>query len=307
MDRGVLARRPRGAAVPGPAVAGGRVVGGIALLVKPLMAFLLVALVVAVLATGPRPVLSSRWLWAGALLTVAVAGPYVGWQATHGWPQLEMGRAIADGSSGSSEPRWALLPFQLLLVPPVLAPVWLTGLVRLFRDPDVRPVRFLGWTYVVLAVTFLVTGGRQLRPGGDRGLAAAGGAGAAGRRLPPARSAGRRGGADGQLRRGGCDRAVRAPACACSAVTTVTPTGGRRPTTLHRSSSWVPRTSGACCRAVSRSGSWTTASVWTTTRTVRPSGCAAGLPRPGGTSGRACAASAEVFPSPPAPAFDLCR
>jgi hypothetical protein len=136
------------------------VVAGLALLVKPLIAVLLLGLLAGVAISGPRRLLRDPWVWAGALVATAIAAPYVGWQATHGWPQLEMSRAIAAGSSGSSEPRWLLLPMQLLLVSPFLVPVWLAGLVRLFRDRAVRDVRFLGWTYVVLAVVFLVTAGK---------------------------------------------------------------------------------------------------------------------------------------------------
>jgi len=42
----------------------------------------------------------------------------------------------------------------------LLAPVWIAGLVRLFRDPALRWCRAIGWAYVVLAVVFLVTGGK---------------------------------------------------------------------------------------------------------------------------------------------------
>jgi hypothetical protein len=124
------------------------------------MASLLAAMVVAVAISGPRRLLTSPWVWAGAAIALLLAAPNLWWQATHDWPQLEMAQAIADGSSGSSEPRWALLPLQLVMVSPVLAPVWVAGLVRLFRDPTVRDVRFLGWTYVLLAALFLVTGGK---------------------------------------------------------------------------------------------------------------------------------------------------
>jgi hypothetical protein len=71
-----------------------------------------------------------------------------------------MAKAIAGGSSGSSEPRWTILPMQLLLVSPLLVPVWVAGLVRLFRADDARDVRFVGWAYVVLFVIFTVTGGK---------------------------------------------------------------------------------------------------------------------------------------------------
>jgi 4-amino-4-deoxy-L-arabinose transferase-like glycosyltransferase len=136
------------------------VVAGLALLVKPLMSSLLVALAIGVLVSGPRRLLRSPWVWAGAALAVAIASPTLVWQAANGWPQVEMAQAIADGSSGSSEPRWAIVPMQFLLVSPVLAPVWIAGLVRLFRDPAVRDVRFVATTYVAIAVIFLVTGGK---------------------------------------------------------------------------------------------------------------------------------------------------
>jgi hypothetical protein len=45
-------------------------------------------------------------------------------------------------------------------VSPLLAPVWIAGLVRLFRDPELRDVRFLGWAWVALAVIFIASGGK---------------------------------------------------------------------------------------------------------------------------------------------------
>jgi len=82
------------------------------------------------------------------------------WQASEGWPQLDVADNLAGGGSASSEPRWAFLPFQLLLVSPLLAPVWIAGLIALFRDPGLRDLRFLGWAWVVLAGLFLITAGK---------------------------------------------------------------------------------------------------------------------------------------------------
>jgi hypothetical protein len=139
-------------------VAGG--VAGIALLNKPLIAFLLAALGVGVLLAGPRRLARSRWLWPGLLITTGLWSPWLLWQAAHGWPQLEVSSAIAAGGSASSQPRWALLPFQLLLVSPVLAPVWLAGLVALTRRPHLRPFRLFAVAWVFLVVVFLATGGK---------------------------------------------------------------------------------------------------------------------------------------------------
>jgi hypothetical protein len=49
------------------------------------------------------------------------------------------------------------LPFQLVLVSPVLCPIWIVGLVRLVRSPALRTWRFVGVTYLVLLVVFVVT------------------------------------------------------------------------------------------------------------------------------------------------------
>jgi hypothetical protein len=70
---------------------------------------------------------------------------------------LALSEAIAGGSSGSSEPRWLFLPFQLVLVGVFLAPVWIVGLWRLWRDPRLRAFAV---AYAVLALVFLVTGGK---------------------------------------------------------------------------------------------------------------------------------------------------
>jgi hypothetical protein len=139
---------------------GAGLVLGIGLQNKPLPAFLAVALVAGLVLSGPRRTLREPWLWCGAGIAIAVWAPWLVWQAGHGWPQLAVSKAIAAGGSASSAPWWQLVPFQALMSGPLLAPVWIAGLTRLFRDRDLRDVRFLGWTWVVLAVVFMTTGGK---------------------------------------------------------------------------------------------------------------------------------------------------
>jgi 4-amino-4-deoxy-L-arabinose transferase-like glycosyltransferase len=136
------------------------VVLGAGLLNKPLPAFLAAGLLAGVAITGPRGLLRNPYVWAGAAIALALWSPWIVWQANHGWPQIGVSRAIAQGGSTSSEAWWAIVPFQVLLVSPLLAPVWIAGLVRLFRDPAVRRFRFLAWAWVVLAVVFMATGGK---------------------------------------------------------------------------------------------------------------------------------------------------
>ena len=136
------------------------VVLGVGLLNKPLPAFLALGAVAGIAIAGPRRLLRSPWVWAGAVIALAISSPWILWQAAHGWPQIDVSRSIAAGGSTSSQPWWAIVPFQVLLVSPPLAPIWIAGLVRLFRDPGMRDVRFLGWTWVALAVVFMATGGK---------------------------------------------------------------------------------------------------------------------------------------------------
>jgi hypothetical protein len=136
------------------------VVLGIGLLNKPLPAFLAAGLLAGVVVAGPRRLLRNRYVWSGAALALALWSPWLVWQAAHDWPQLEVARSIAGGGSTSSQPWWAIVPFQVLLVSPPLAPVWIAGLVRLFRDPDLRDVRFVAWAWVLLAGVFMATGGK---------------------------------------------------------------------------------------------------------------------------------------------------
>lgn len=136
------------------------VVGGIGLQNKTLVAFLLAALAIGVLVAGPRETLRSPWPWAATGIVLVLWLPNLVWQAANGWPQVELSAAIAAGSSGTSEPWWLFLPFQLVLVSPLLVPVWAAGLWRLARDPGLRAYRAFAVAYPLLAVTFLVTGGK---------------------------------------------------------------------------------------------------------------------------------------------------
>jgi hypothetical protein len=136
------------------------VVAGAGLLDNDLVAFLVAAVVVSVLMVGPRDRLADPWAAVGVLIAAALWAPYLVWQARHGWPQLDVGRAVAHGSSGSGGPRWAIPLEQLYLVTPVLTPVWIAGLVRLLRDESVRWARPLAVSWFVLLLAFVVIGGK---------------------------------------------------------------------------------------------------------------------------------------------------
>jgi hypothetical protein len=135
-------------------------VAGIGLMDNDLVAFLLAGLAVGVLISGPRTLFRSPWLWIGVAIAVAIWTPYLVWQGQNGWPELTVSRSIASGASGSSTPRWALLPFQLFLANVWLAPVWIGGLRRLFRDSEIRWAHSIGCCWLFLVVVFTAAGGK---------------------------------------------------------------------------------------------------------------------------------------------------
>jgi 4-amino-4-deoxy-L-arabinose transferase-like glycosyltransferase len=102
--------------------------------------------------------LRSPWLWAGALLAVALWLPYVVWQARHGWPQLELAEDIRRDEGAES--RTTLIPLQVLLLGPLLVPIVAAGLWAFLRDPAVRTWRPLGWTYLALLLLIFATAGK---------------------------------------------------------------------------------------------------------------------------------------------------
>jgi 4-amino-4-deoxy-L-arabinose transferase-like glycosyltransferase len=132
-------------------------VAGVTMVANVLVAFLLLGFAVSLLLVGPRRLLLRPGPWVGAAIAALFAVPYLVWQARHGWPQLEVADNIANGGSGSSAPRLLFLPLVVLQVGPWLLPIWLTGLVRLWRDAALRS---LAMTFLVLLVVFLATGGK---------------------------------------------------------------------------------------------------------------------------------------------------
>jgi hypothetical protein len=128
--------------------------------VKTLVAIAAVSALVGLLVAGPREPLRRPGPYVAAAVAAVLAAPNLVWQAANGWPQIEMGRQIAAGSSGTSTERWLVVPMQLLIVGPLLGVVLVVGLVALLRSPRWRPYRWIGVTYVVMLALVVVTGGK---------------------------------------------------------------------------------------------------------------------------------------------------
>ena len=95
---------------------------GVATYNRLLVAVVVVGLVAGIALLGPRSAFRAPSLWAGGALAVVVGLPNLLYQATHGWPQLEMGAALANNNADEvrSQLPWLLL---VMLGPPLVV-VW---------------------------------------------------------------------------------------------------------------------------------------------------------------------------------------
>ena len=133
------------------------VVAGLGCEAKPQVAFVAIVAVAVLAVIGPRWPFRSPWLAAAIAAAALIAGPYVIWQAMRGWPQLTVAGNIGGSAEGG---RAGFIPFQLVMVSPVLVPVWIAGVCAPFRRPALRDIRFLPVLYLVLAFAYLVGNGK---------------------------------------------------------------------------------------------------------------------------------------------------
>jgi 4-amino-4-deoxy-L-arabinose transferase-like glycosyltransferase len=150
------------------------VVAGIGLQEKYSIGVFGVGMVIGLLLTAQRRVFLNPWIWLGGLAASLVFLPNLLWNVHHHWPFVELMHNIrADG-------RDVVLPLpqyffqQTLLVHPLTAPIWITGLVAFFVSPRLKPYRALGWCYLACFTVFFVLHGKNyyLAPGYPMLLAA---------------------------------------------------------------------------------------------------------------------------------------
>lgn len=120
-----------------------------------LMPLLLLGLVLGLAAFGPRAPLRTRWPWLAAVLAALIALPNLAFQWSNDWPQLAMGAALSE--SNGADVRASLPLIMLVAIGPPLVPVWVAGLVHVWRVPNAR------WLLAVAAVIvgFTVSSGAQ--------------------------------------------------------------------------------------------------------------------------------------------------
>src|SRR5580693_2635708 len=137
------------------------VVAGVGMQEKYSIAVFGFGVVIGLLLTAQRRVFRNRWIWLGGLAAFLIFLPNLLWNLHYHWPFLELMRNI------HAEGRDVVLPLpqfflqQTLLLDPITAPIWLTGLFALLFSARLKPYRVLGWCYLACFTVFFVLHGKS--------------------------------------------------------------------------------------------------------------------------------------------------
>jgi 4-amino-4-deoxy-L-arabinose transferase-like glycosyltransferase len=135
---------------------------GVASEAKWNIGFLAAALVAGVAAADARRLLRSRYLLLGAVIAAALAAPDLVWQALHGWPNLDVFRALQGSALHNRVVFW---PAQILYTGPAVAPVCVSGVIWSLRSPAARRFRPVTIACVIAIGLQFVLGGKAYYPG----------------------------------------------------------------------------------------------------------------------------------------------
>ena len=141
-------------------------IAGVGLDNKHAVVFVLLGVVVGVaVVRETRSQLRTPYPWLAGLLAFAMWAPNLLWQAQHGWPVFALSADIAEEYGGLGG-RIGFVGQALVMYSPVIAVLWVYGLVVLLQRPDWARARPVAVAFLVVVAVFLVTGGKGYYVGG---------------------------------------------------------------------------------------------------------------------------------------------
>ena len=137
------------------------VVAGLGMQEKYSIALFGLGIVVGLLLTEQRRAFANKWIWLGGLAAFLVFLPNFLWNVHYHWPFIELMRNIKAEGRDVVLPPLQYFFQQTLLVLPLTAPIWITGLIALFFSQRLKIYRVLGWSYLVCYTVFFVLHGKN--------------------------------------------------------------------------------------------------------------------------------------------------
>lgn len=135
------------------------VVAGIDFEIKYALVFWFASLVIGLLATPERRVFKEKFLWLGIGLAAVIGLPSLIWQGLHGLPFRDLAAAARDKNADT--PPLSFVLNQVLVMNPLLAPLWISGIVAPFTVAQLKPVRFLSIAFLASLALVLLTHGKD--------------------------------------------------------------------------------------------------------------------------------------------------
>jgi hypothetical protein len=136
------------------------IAAGVAMEAKYAAPFFLAPLVAGLVFGPSRRILWTREASAGVAAAVAVALPSVAWQVGHGLPFRELLHAASHGKN-TVVPAGSFLLNQVMVMNPVLAPLWIGGVAWALFARHLAPVRFLAIAFVGVLLEMMLLHGKD--------------------------------------------------------------------------------------------------------------------------------------------------
>jgi len=137
------------------------VVAGIGMQEKYSIAVFGFGVVVGLLLTEQRRVLLNKWIWIGGAAAFLIFLPNLVWNIGNYFPFVELMHNIkAEGRDIVLSPLEYFLQ-QCLMIQPIVAPLWVAGVLAFLFWRPLQPYRFLGWAYLISLATFIVLHGKN--------------------------------------------------------------------------------------------------------------------------------------------------
>ena len=111
--------------------------------------FFLTCLLAALLMSAQRKLLLSKWFPIGLALLILVCLPNLLWEIQHHWATLEL---LHNDQINGKNVHMGPLPFvltQIQVLGPLMAPLWIGGILWLLFGRSAGVLRFLGFTYLL--------------------------------------------------------------------------------------------------------------------------------------------------------------
>ena len=107
--------------------------------------------------TPERRWIATRWPWLAGAIAFILFAPHVWWQVQHDWPLVEFMHNATSEKMVEKSPL-AFASAQLLVMNPVVLPLWLAGLVYYFVPVDGRRFQLLGWIWITIFCLLMASG-----------------------------------------------------------------------------------------------------------------------------------------------------